>query len=82
MVHIWTSPALKIASFFITFASHSLHSRFQQEQQAVYKNCFDMKGGMTLLLRSSSFFTFISLIISALGLTKPSVRAIVFIEGL
>ena len=56
---------MKIASFFITFALHSLRSRFKEVLSVVYKNCFDMKGDKILPSRSSFFSTFLSQIIFA-----------------
>lgn len=51
-------------------------------RQVVYKNCSGKKGDMILLLRSSSFSTFLLLIIFALELPKPSARVRGFTEGL
>jgi hypothetical protein len=51
-------------------------------QQAVYKNCFGKKADMILLLRSSSFSTFLLMIIFALELPKPSASVRGFPEGL
>ena len=73
---------MKTASFFILFVLRSLRCRFMEVRQVVYKNFSGKKGDMILLLMSSSFSTFLLLIIFALELPKPSARVRGFTEGL